>query len=123
MIDSAEVHGKKAFSLNPNIASTLNDLGGVYFIKKDYVKSIAICINEIKLAPGNVHPYANIGLSYLNLGKFDSAIYYSNKAISIDPTLNLSYENNAYAYRATNRIDSAKKYETIAQKNNPGFKL
>jgi protein O-GlcNAc transferase len=77
----------------------------------------------IALDPDNVSPYAFTGLSYLYLGNFDSGIFYLNKAIIIDPDFNSSYEFLASAYKALSKIDSAKKYELIAKKYNPAFKL
>lgn len=121
--DSAELHEQKAIQQDPTNISAKINLEKIFFILKKYPQYIAMCKNDIKLRPDDPRSYANVGLGYLYLSKFDSAAYYSNLAISVDPKLNLSYENIAYAYRGMNNLDSARKYEVIAKKNNPGFKL
>ncbi len=121
--DSAEAHFKIVIDMNPDNPDVLNNLAGIYFIEKDYPKTIAICKNTIKLKPDFVNPYTNVAASYLNLGEFDSGIYYLNKAVSVDPTYSRSYEFLAMAYKTAGKLDSAKKYVSIAQKWNPGFRL
>ena len=98
-------------------------MGGVYFNKKEYHKAIAFYENVMHLKPDYVDPYTNNAVSYLSLGRFDSGVYYLYKAIAIDPTYNRSYEYLALAYKSNGNSDSAKKYEAIAQKYNPGFRL
>ncbi len=121
--DSAEVHGIKAISLDPNSVLTLKNLGGIYFIKKDYTKAIEMSRKQIKLKTDSADPYANIAACFLSLGKVDSGIYYLNESILVDPTYNRSFEFLSMAYKSIGKTDSSKKYEAIAQKMNPGFKL
>ncbi len=116
--DSAEAHGKIAYQLDPANILALNDLGGIYFIKKDYPKSIEFCKKAIKLQPDFVEPYVNVAVSYLSLGMSDSGLNYLYKAISVNPNYNRAYEILAIAYKTNGKLDSAKKYEAIVQKNN-----
>lgn len=77
----------------------------------------------IKYNPAYVKAYANIGLCYFYLRKYDSAIVYLNQAVGVDPAFNPSYEFLADTYKAIGNMDSAKKYEMIARRGNPRFKL
>ena len=97
--DSAEAHGQKAFNLDPNIVTTLNNLGGICFQKKDYAKTISYCRSTIQLDASTALPYANIGLCYFMQKRFDSAIYYSQKAIAIDPNLRQPHETLSQIYK------------------------
>ena len=121
--DSAEIHAKRALDLSPNNMDALNNLASVYGVEKKYPQAIELYKIAIKTDPEKVLPYTNTGLTYLNLGKFDSAVYYLKRAISVNPNYSSSFEILASAYHAAGISDSAKKYELIAQKNNHEFKL
>ncbi len=121
--DSAEVHDKIALQLSPGELNTLNNLAGVYYIKKEYPQSIALCRQVLKISPADLNTTTNMSLSYINIGQFDSAIYFLRKALTIDPSFNSAYKNMAIAYKTAGNIDSAKKYESIAQLKDPDFRL
>ena len=113
--DSSEVHDKRALELNPKNADATNNLAGVYFFNKNYPLAIAMYKRATELRQKFVGPCANISVCYLYLNKNDSAIYYANSAISIDPTYKTSYVVLAAAYKAIGNADSAKKYDAIVK--------
>jgi tetratricopeptide (TPR) repeat protein len=122
-IDSAEVHESKALQLKPMDVETMNNLAGVYFVKKLYQKSILLCKDVLREKPGDYNTLSNMSLCYINLEQFDSAIVVLNKALSIKADFNPAYENKAIAYATEGQKDSAIKYEKIAAKGNSDFKL
>lgn len=115
--DSAEIHGNRAISINPENPVTLNNLGSVNFIKKDYEKAIALYKNAIRIKPEYVDPYTNAATSFLSMGKVDSGIYYLYEAVAVDPTYNLSYVYLGMAYKSIGKVDSERKYEAIAERH------
>jgi tetratricopeptide (TPR) repeat protein len=114
--DAAEVHGKISLKLNPANAVTLNNMGGLFFVKKDYRKTIELCEQAIHLQPGYVDMYTNVAASFLSLGVTDSGLHYLYQAIKVDPDFKTTYVFLATAYRAAGKADSARKYESIAKK-------
>ena len=121
--DSAEVYAKKALTLNPNRVEFINNLAAIYGAGAKFPQAIELYQRSIRLKPDAVVPYTNIGLCYLRAAKYDSAVHYLNTAISVNRSFNPSYEVLANTYKAAGQADSARKYEAIAQKGNPRFKL
>jgi tetratricopeptide (TPR) repeat protein len=75
------------------------------------------------LKPDDLACYTNLGRSYLAVGRLDSVVLYINKAIAINPNNGFSYVVLAHAYKAANMPDSMNKYEAMARKFDPNFKL
>ena len=121
--DSAEYHFRKAIDLDPNGVIQIANLSRLYFNTKKYALSIEYSKRALTITPQNEMMCANIGLAYIILGQFDSAIAYSGKAIGYSRGPNGPSEIVANAYKAKGMMDSAKKYEVIAQADNPRFKL
>ena len=65
----------------------------------------------------------NIGVCYLQLQQYDSAIIVLKTGKTFRPKYNPFYENLALAYKLTNNKDSAKIYESKAQQNNQAFRV
>ena len=121
--DSAENYALQALRLNPTDFETINNLATLYGKQKKYQPAIDLYKNAIVLFPGNAIPYTRTGLTYMYLTQYDSAVFYLGKAIAVDPGYNPSYEIMANTYKSAGKADSAKKYEAIARRNNPNFKL
>ncbi len=116
LYDSSETHGRKAVLLGPDNAFALSNLAAVYNYKKDYPRAIALYKDAIRVNPERCFSsYAYAGLSYGSLGKYDSAIWYCNQAIAVDPDFNASYEILATTYKIIGKADSAGKYAAILQ--------
>ena len=114
--DSAEVYDLRAMKMGTLDATSRNNLSGVYLKTKNYTRDIDLCKNSMGILPHNGNAYADIGLSYLNLAKYDTAIFYLRKGISEDPGFYGCYDVLAYVYHTIGKPDSAKKYKTMAQK-------
>ena len=121
--DSAEAHGNISLRLNPSNAVTLNNMGGIYFNRKEYAKTIQYCEKALHLTPDVVDMYTNVAASFLILGQSDSGISYLYKAIAVDPTYNTSYVFLGKAFRTMGKADSARKYEELARQNEQGQRM
>lgn len=121
--DSAEVHEKIALNSNPTNNMAMNNLANVYYFTKKYRESIDLSLKAVAVKPDYINVYANLGRCYFALGKADSAIAILNKGIQVDPTYNFNYEILAHVYKATGNIEMMNKYQAIAQKQNPAFKV
>jgi len=120
--DSAYYHHNRALQIRPN-SLAINDLAGEYFMKGKYALAIDFCKKGIKLTPNDINAYINTGLCYMRLAKYDSAITYLTHAIQIDAESVNANQNLAYAYQIMGNTEQAKKYEAIARKTTPEFKL
>ena len=120
--DSATAQYLQAMALQPNCLAII-DFAGDYFMKRKYDDAVMFCKKAIELTPRDLNAHINIGLCYMRLSKFDSAVIYLKKATDIDAESIGAYTNLAYTFRAMGQADSAKKYERMAQKFAPEFKL
>lgn len=79
-----------------------NLMGFCYFALKEHHKAIACFQKVVQLNPGSAIDYANIASNYRDLGKFEEAIRYYEKALNLDPTIDFALENYMRLQSLTN---------------------
>jgi tetratricopeptide (TPR) repeat protein len=114
--DSSKTYFIRASELDPKYMPAISGLSQLYFVNKLYRECIENNRKAIAFYPDYPMTYSNSGFCYLNLRKFDSAILFANKAISLDPSLAGPYQILAEAYTGTGNLDSARKYDAIARR-------
>ena len=95
--------------------SSLKYVGGKVFNKplRDFVNiingALGIEFKSDKFILGNPYAmnYNNRGLAYFDIGEFDKAIEYFNKAIRLAPEFTIAYYNRGYAYNEKGDYDRA----------------
>lgn len=120
--DLALTHHLRALELNPT-SVIVNELAGQYFGKGLYRETINLCKKAVEINPSDINTTTNMGLVYMRLSQFDSAVIVLQQAARIDPKYTNAYINLAITYKAMGKMDSAKKYEAEAQKTNPQYRL
>jgi len=113
--DSAEVYDMAALKLFPDAVVSRNNLSGLFIATKQFRRNIGHCKETIRLTKDNPNAYADMGVSYMNLGMTDSAIYYLRLGIRSYPEFYGCYDVLAYLYKMTGNIDSSIKYQRIVQ--------
>ncbi len=121
--DSAEYQYKRAISLKPFDNEARNNLDVMYFNTKNYQKSIEVNYDIIKFDSTKYERYNNIGVCYMKMQKYDSAIIALKVGILKKPEYIQFNQNLALAYKLSNNRDSAKKYEAIVKKEIPQFSI
>ncbi len=111
--DSAQTHFNLGLQDDPKNIFAFNGLAGIYFMKKDYVGARNILIRDVALNPRNTSVIHNLGLCYVNMQRYDSAIYCAYKVLALDPHHIESMKNLANSYNALGQADSSKKYEAL----------
>lgn len=84
---------EKAISLKSDYQDAILKLADLYFIVKEYNKSIALLNKGMKLDQGNATIYQMLGLNYKEMGDTARAIYHFQTAIENDAT---DYESTLY---------------------------
>ncbi len=107
--DSAETHLKQAVVLAPQNPVAIGDLGGIYFSQQQYAKSAALCKRALVISPDNVTIMNNLAMSYLQMRVFDTAIYFSQKAVEKDPADQLALSIIAAAKKELAKDSASKK--------------
>ena len=121
--DSAAYHFRQVKKSSPRYAEAIHNLAGVYFSERKFDSALVLC-RMINATNGfYMDGFKNLALCYMQLKMSDSAIYILRKAMQVNSAYNGTYENLALAYKLKENEDSAKKYESIAQRQNPNFRV
>lgn len=94
-------------------AGVLNDLGLMYFDRKEYNKAESYYLQALEIAPTMKNPYNNLGNVYTKKGDFDKALEYYLKAIEIDPLYYGPHSNIGALYY--NRWNAEKNKEDLLE--------
>ncbi|MCD6011735.1 MAG: tetratricopeptide repeat protein [Flavipsychrobacter sp.] len=117
MFDLAEAYAKKAILLDSSNSKVLDCLGVINFERSKFSDAIIYFKKITQLRPDIPGNYRNIGLSYLRMHKFDSAIVNFKEEMNV-PQENYTpiYEVIAKSYREMGKVDSAIKYEQLIRR-------
>ncbi len=112
--DSAVTYGRVAVKYSRLDPVSRNNLSGAYLQSKRYAENVMHCKETITVLPADIFAYADIGLSYINLEQYDSAIYFLRKGIATDPAFYGCYDVMSFAFFKKNMTDSAEFYKNLA---------
>jgi protein O-mannosyl-transferase len=121
--DSAEAHLKLALTGNPDYLDGIFNLGIAYASAQKNSLAIEQFKNVIAKDPGYINAFSSLGNVCFSIQQFQSAIDAFTKELALDPNRLNDVPSLAISWQKAGNADSARKYETIAQKSNPGFKL
>jgi len=122
-LDSAEIHANKALMLNPNDTIVLNIMAYIYCLEQKYPEAMECYRKATIIAPKNSDYAKGTGFCFLHLKAFDSAVYYFNKSLYLNPANVETNKYTAIAFFASGQIDSARKYELVVKRYEPGFSI
>jgi tetratricopeptide (TPR) repeat protein/predicted Ser/Thr protein kinase len=57
--------------------------------------------------PRDFVPYANLGLLFINLGKYQNSLDETTEALRLEPNVSVTFANQAYDYECLDRLDQA----------------
>ena len=127
-----EIRGRVLGQNHPDIATSYNNIGNVYFYKGDYDRALEYYLKAVKIKEsvlGGNHPdtamsFYNIGMIYSAKGDYDKALEYYLKAVKIlesvlganHPDTAMSYNNIGNVYSVRGDYDKALEYHLKAMK-------
>lgn len=112
----------KALALDPNYASAHMAKSFLLFNEARYDEFIVEAETTLALDPASVYAYYNVGISSMQLGQFEKALEYINKAVRLsphDPGLSEWYNQTAIVYFAMKQYDKSIEYARRAMAINP----
>jgi len=83
--DMARKYYVQAIRLNPKYAEAINNLGTIYYARKQYRKAIGQYNKALKLAPVSASIYSNLGTAEFSRKKYKEASDAYQKALQLDP--------------------------------------
>ena len=122
-LDSAELHAQKAVKVGIIKDNLLNTLANVYMAEHRYKESDSLFFEAIKIDSSNLGYLFNVGLCKIHELQYDSAEYYSRKALIINPPNLKAMENMAEVFKLLGKEDSAAIYENKARQIEPNFAI
>jgi tetratricopeptide (TPR) repeat protein len=87
-----------ALEIDKDQPRTWNYIGGIHFLKADYLKALLDFKQAFALDPGDARACNNIATAYDRLGRYEEAESYYLRAIEIDETYDVPYRNLGILY-------------------------
>jgi tetratricopeptide (TPR) repeat protein len=84
-LDQARRHYEHALKLDKNYSEAVNNLGTVYYARKNYRKAVSQYNKALKIAPNSASIYSNLGTAQFARKKYKLASEAYEKALSLDP--------------------------------------
>jgi tetratricopeptide (TPR) repeat protein len=85
LLDLAKKNYQRAMSLDPKYAEAINNLGTIFYTRKNYRHSISLYKRALKCGPPSASIYSNLGAAYFSRKDYKQAIEYYQLALRIDP--------------------------------------
>ena len=84
-VDQARRDYQQALRLRPDYPEALNNLGAIYYAKKNYGKAISYYAKALQFDPKSAAVYSNLGTAYFARGKVAQGIDAYRNAFAFDP--------------------------------------
>ncbi|GEM_PF-1095580 len=98
---------RKALRLDSTMAAVYANLSNAYSERGRYHKAIRIAQQGLRHAPRMPHLYNAVGVAHWHLGDIDQALQYFKKAVEVDSSYDMGYNNMAAAIYANQDIAAA----------------
>ena len=108
----AELHYRRALSLDPETPKANNNLGIVLMAKGDSVSAKARFLEELRVNPENAEAHFNLGLYNKLVGRIADAVPYWKSTLELNPYFVPAYQNLADYYHGIDDVATARYYES-----------
>jgi len=114
---------KTAIEKDPNFSLAYNNIGLLFFNKKekDYKEAESYYKKSISINNQNIEPYNNLGTLYNALNKYEEAVNYFKKAIDLNPKAFFSHFNLGSTLITIGKFNEAKTHLKKSVELNPSF--
>jgi tetratricopeptide (TPR) repeat protein len=85
LLDQAKKHYELAIKLDSRYPEAINNLGTIYYARKNYRKAIGCYNRAIKYSPPSASIFANLGAAYFGRKDYKRAMAYYEQALTLDP--------------------------------------
>jgi len=116
ILDRAETAFQKALHLNPDSWETRNNLGNVYYQRREWEKAEREYETVLRMHPQSFESLVNLGNIRFKQGSYDAAITSYIKALKLKPQSAIAHRNLGSAFRAVDKSrEAAEQFQRAAQ--------
>jgi tetratricopeptide (TPR) repeat protein len=84
-LDLARRNYERALKLDPKYSEAVNNLGTIFYARKNYRKAVKYYNRALKLKPNSASIYSNLGTAQFARKKYKQALEAYDTALSLDP--------------------------------------
>jgi tetratricopeptide (TPR) repeat protein len=84
-LDFARRNYERALKLDPKYSEAVNNLGTIFYARKNYRKAVKYYNRALKLKPNSASIYSNLGTAQFARKKYKQALEAYDTALSLDP--------------------------------------
>ena len=92
-LDESERHLRRALELNPRYPAAILNLAALQLRQKGYEEALALYRSAVEIASDNAEAWSGMGAALYFLGRADEALQSLDRALALDPTLELARNN------------------------------
>jgi len=118
-VDGAIQHLEKAVALSPRFAEALNNLGTIYFQRREYAKAEHSFRQALELDPQAYVPLVNLGGTLLAMGRAKEALAINLRAQKARPNDALANAQLAFSYLFLHDDENALTYLRLTKELDP----
>jgi tetratricopeptide (TPR) repeat protein len=111
---------ERAVEIAPRFSTAWNDLGTVRYKRQEYAKAEECFRRALDADSGSFMPLVNLGGVLINLGRFEEALGYNQRAVAARPSDALASSQLGQTYFQLGQSEDAMKYLEAAVKLDPG---
>ena len=118
-VNAAITHLERAVEIAPQYSAAWNHLGTIAYQQRRYPDAEKYFRKALNADPQSYEALVNLGGVLLNLGEYDEALDYNRHAVLRRPDDALANSQLGMSYLAKEKLESAKRYLTIAKTLDP----
>ena len=122
-LEKAKAHLEKAIEIAPDFLEALNDLGTIYYRRKQFAEAAALFERALTVDPDFVTARVNLGGALLSLQQFARALDENIRVLAVRPHDPLAHAQTALCLLYLDRLEEALQHLQQAKQSDPGSTL
>ena len=103
----AQKYYEKALEIEPENISYLINMGSVLNSQRKHGEAVKYLRYVTEISPEYVEGWINLSVAYLGDGNLDEALICCNKALDLDPSKGIIWNDRGYIFKLQNKIENA----------------
>jgi tetratricopeptide (TPR) repeat protein len=113
-LDKAQKCYEQAIKLNPRYHEAVNNLGTIFYAKKNYRRAVSQYRKALQIAPDQASVHSNLGTAYFARNQVDLALEEFRTAMKLDPEVFEHHSTYGVMLQEKTVADRAKYHYTMA---------